>query len=215
LRRLFALAPALALAFAPTAGAQAPLPPEAVATVGETVISKATYDKWRAAPRTTMSEVMQFLIQAEWVRGESREWAVRVSPEAVQRAFRRQRDQAFDNPRQYRRFLLKGHLTHGQILFRVELDLLQGRLTRKVAATAAPVTRQDVRRFIRNHPRALLELTRAQRRRTARRTLTAVHRERALTRFVSDYRRRWRARTVCAEGYVVAECSNGPPLPST
>ena len=35
------------------------------------------------------------------------------------RAFRRQRDQAFDNPRQYRRFLREAHLTHDQILFRV------------------------------------------------------------------------------------------------
>jgi SurA N-terminal domain len=213
LRRLLALAPALGLALTPAAAAQTPLPPDAVATVGETVISKATYDSWRKVPRTSMSETMQFLIQAEWVRGESREWGIRVSREAVRRAFRRQRDEAFESRREYRRFLRRTHQTHGQMLFRVEQDLLARRLTRRVAATAAPVTRQDVRRFIRNHPRALRELTRAQRRRKARRTLTAIHQQRAVTRFISEFRPRWRALTVCAEGYVIAECSNGPPLP--
>lgn len=90
MRRLLAIAPAFVLALAPTAAvAQAPLPPDAVATVGETVISKTTYDMWRKIPRTNMTEVMQFLVQAEWVRGESRARGIRVSREAVQRAFRR------------------------------------------------------------------------------------------------------------------------------
>jgi hypothetical protein len=214
LRRLLAVAPAFVLALAPTAAvAQAPLPPDAVATVGDAVISKETYDKWRKVPRTTMTDVMQFLIQAEWVRGESRELGIRVSPEAVHRAFRRQRDQSFDSRREYRRFLRRSHQTHGQILFRVEQDVLARRITRKWAASAAPVTRQDVRRFIRNHRRVLRELSRAQRRRKARRTLTAIHQQRAVTRSISEYRPRWRALTVCAEGYVIAECSNGPPLP--
>jgi hypothetical protein len=32
--------------------------------------------------------------------------------------------------------------------------------------------------------------------------------------FIAAYRRRWRQRTTCRAGFVVAECSNGPPLPS-
>jgi hypothetical protein len=200
------------LALAPTvAVGQAPLPPDAVATVGETVITKTTYDRWRKVPRTNMTEVMQFLVQAEWVRGESRAWGIRVSPEAVQRAFRRQRKQAFHSPRDYRRFLRRQHLTHRQILLRVELDILQQRITRRWAATAAPVTREDIRRYIRNHPRALRELTPAGRRRKARRSLTATHQQRAITRSVRAFQLRWRGLTVCAEGYVIAECSNGPP----
>jgi hypothetical protein len=31
--------------------------------------------------------------------------------------------------------------------------------------------------------------------------------------FIAAYRQRWRARTDCRPGYVVAECRNGPPLP--
>jgi hypothetical protein len=36
---------------------------------------------------------------------------------------------------------------------------------------------------------------------------------RRVATFVSAYRRRWKLRTTCAPGYVVAECRNGPPLP--
>ena len=36
---------------------------------------------------------------------------------------------------------------------------------------------------------------------------------RSVDAFVAAFRRRWRQRTSCAPGYVVAECRNGPSLP--
>jgi parvulin-like peptidyl-prolyl isomerase len=41
-----------------------------------------------------------------------------------------------------------------------------------------------------------------------RQTLTAQQRPRALAVFTREYELRWRARTLCAPGYVVAECRN-------
>lgn|GEM_PF-3545264 len=38
---------------------------------------------------------------------------------------------------------------------------------------------------------------------------------RALRAFLAAYRQRWRQRTICSPGYVIAECRNGPPLPPT
>jgi SurA N-terminal domain len=37
-------------------------------------------------------------------------------------------------------------------------------------------------------------------------------RQKAFSRFVSGYSKRWRARTVCVPQHAVARCSNGPPL---
>jgi hypothetical protein len=37
---------------------------------------------------------------------------------------------------------------------------------------------------------------------------------RPLGAFVAAYRRRWRQRTTCRPEYLIAECSNGPPLPT-
>jgi hypothetical protein len=34
--------------------------------------------------------------------------------------------------------------------------------------------------------------------------------QKAFTKFVSEYEVRWRSRTVCAPGYVIDRCSNGP-----
>jgi hypothetical protein len=39
-------------------------------------------------------------------------------------------------------------------------------------------------------------------------------RHQPLDGFVASFRRRWRQRTTCQPGYVVAECRNGPSLPS-
>jgi hypothetical protein len=38
-------------------------------------------------------------------------------------------------------------------------------------------------------------------------------RERRVAEFAVTYRQRWRLRTRCEPGYIVAECANGPPLP--
>jgi hypothetical protein len=44
--------------------------------------------------------------------------------------------------------------------------------------------------------------------------LRAAQRRR-LKAFIVAYRQRWKQRTTCRPGYVIAECGNGPPLPSS
>ena len=56
------------------------------------------------------------------------------------------------------------------------------------------------------YDRIARHLTRAARGRAGKR--------RALDRFARDFRRKWRARTVCARGYMVADCSKEAPVPS-
>jgi foldase protein PrsA len=45
-----------------------------------------------------------------------------------------------------------------------------------------------------------------------KRTISERLHEQSLTSLVSDFRTRWRARTRCRAGYVIAECRNGPSL---
>jgi hypothetical protein len=42
-----------------------------------------------------------------------------------------------------------------------------------------------------------------------------AERERQVTLFAAAYRQRWKRRTTCQRGYIVPECRNGPPLPSS
>jgi SurA N-terminal domain len=203
-----------------------PFPPDAVAVVGETVIDRATFDVWfdaaakgmrevvdppafrrciarrrEALPyrhldgdrarlrrscardhRQLVSEVMQFLIEAEWLQGEAELQDIRVSDERVRRELKRQKELVFRNERAYRRFLRTSGMTREMVLFRVRLNVLQRRLTNHVTRDITPTRDPRVR---------------------------ARRQQRALERFIVDFRARWRAETSCADGYVVRECGVG------
>jgi SurA N-terminal domain len=42
--------------------------------------------------------------------------------------------------------------------------------------------------------------------------ISAAQRRQQISAFVAAYRQRWKQRTTCRSGYVIAECRNGPPL---
>src|SRR4051812_16434502 len=172
------------------------VPPNAVATVGDTVIRKADFDKWlrtasqgqarsgtarlavpdppsfascvaslkgQPTPKGTnkpsdaqlkkqckqqynqlKGEVMQFLIQAQWVTQEAASQGIKVSDAEVKRSFADQKKQAFPNDKAYQRFLKTSGMTETDILYRVKLDTLQQKLTQKVTEKESKVTDSDV-----------------------------------------------------------------------
>ncbi len=116
--------------------------------------------------RELRRQVMQFLVQAQWIEQEAAARGVAVSDQRVAQVFKRQKRAAFPNDRGYRRFLRRSGATEADIIFRVRLDILQDRVTRHVIKQAKV----------------------------------------PLGRFIEDFRKRYRAMTWCADGYVVAEC---------
>jgi SurA-like protein len=208
-------------ASAPAAAQVVPLPDDVVARVGEEPIAKREFRHWLRvslsgqdggpAPKALRDEVMRFLLQAEWVRQETAARGIVVKPRQVRRSFERQKRAAFPNERDYRQFLRESGQTEADILERVELDLLQRRLSRAASASAPPVTKEDVDRYFASHRRRYRDVPRRRARRGIRRLLTARREQRAIDRFIRDFRARYRAITVCADGYVVAECGNAQP----
>src|SRR5687768_8013313 len=125
----------LVVAFAVPASAGAdepvePFPPDAVALVDDTVITREAFDRWFAVlskatepdrpaeHRAAVREVMTFLIQSEWVLGEARLQGVRVSDRRVRRELEHQKDAAFPTERAYRRWLRRSGMTAEMVLFR-------------------------------------------------------------------------------------------------
>jgi foldase protein PrsA len=96
---------------------------------------------------TLKREVMQFLIQAEWVQQEAEQQDVSVSDKAVQKSFDDQKKQAFPNDKAFNEFLKTSGMTEEDILFRVKLDQLQQKLTRKVTEDAQKVSDQDIQEY--------------------------------------------------------------------
>ena len=94
----------------------APLPDEAVARVGTTLVRRRTYLHWyravagRRRPRAgsrrhllLRRDVMQFLIETAWIKLETREHGIAVSRRALLRRYRESKRDAFDSEREYRR----------------------------------------------------------------------------------------------------------------
>jgi hypothetical protein len=156
------------------------------------------------------TSTMVFLLHGIWTRQETNARGIAVTPEQVRRAFERQKREAFANERDFRKFLRAGGLTEADILERVELDMLQRRLTRAALASVPDVTRQEVDRYKARHPRQYAGLPPAEARRAIRVLLTARREQRAIARFTAEFRSRYRAITVCADGYVISACSNTP-----
>jgi len=93
---------------------------------------------------TLKREVMQFLIQGEWVEQEAEKRGVKVKEAELQKALEDQKKQVFPNDKQYEQFLKTSGMTEEDVLFRVKLNELQQRLTQKVTEDATKVTDKDI-----------------------------------------------------------------------
>jgi foldase protein PrsA len=92
-------------------------------------------------------EVMQFLIQAEWVEQEAAAQDIKISDKEIERALEDQKKQAFPNDEQYKQFLASSGMTEEDVLFRVKLSQLQQKLTEKVTGDAKKVSDEDIEAY--------------------------------------------------------------------
>jgi foldase protein PrsA len=98
---------------------------------------KSEYDQLK-------QDVMQFLIQGEWVEQEADKRGIKVKPAELQKALEDQKKQVFPNDKQYQQFLKTSGMTEDDVLFRVRLNELQQRLTQKVTQEATKVSDEDI-----------------------------------------------------------------------
>jgi foldase protein PrsA len=89
-------------------------------------------------------QVMQFLIQAEWVQQEAQKQGIKVSDKEVKQSFEDQKKQAFPNDKAYQQFLKTSGMSEEDVLFRVKLDQLQQKLTQKITEKSSKVSDQDI-----------------------------------------------------------------------
>ena len=97
---------------------------------------------------TLKREVMQFLIQAEWVEQE----ADKQKRQGVRRGGQdgrspTRREASFPTDKAYQQFLKTSGMSEEDILFRVKLDQLQQKLTQKITKSATKVSDEDVKEY--------------------------------------------------------------------
>jgi foldase protein PrsA len=96
---------------------------------------------------TLRTQVMQFLIQAEWVQQEAEKQDVNVTDAQINKSLEDQKKQAFPNEKAYKEYLKSSGLTEEDVLFRVKLDQLQQKLTQKITEDSKKVTDQDIEEY--------------------------------------------------------------------
>ena len=96
---------------------------------------------------TIKAQVMQFLIQAEWVTQEAEKRNVEVKPAQLQKTLEDQKKQAFPTEKAYKTYLKTSGMTEADILFRVKLNELQTKLTQNVTEDAKKVSDADVQDY--------------------------------------------------------------------
>jgi foldase protein PrsA len=101
---------------------------------------KQSYDQLK-------QQVMQFLIQSQWVQQEAAEQNVKVSDKEVQTLFADQKKQAFPKEADYEKFLRTSGATEQDILFRIKLDALQNKLTAKIQKDQAKISDEDIEEY--------------------------------------------------------------------
>ena len=95
-------------------------------------------------------DVMQFLIQAQWVQQEADDRNVKVSNQEVENRLDEEKKRAFpgkNGEKRYQAFLKTSGMKEDDILFRFRLETLQQKLTQKVTQEQAKVTDADVKAY--------------------------------------------------------------------
>lgn len=107
--------------------------------------------------------VVRFLVQAQWVEQEAARQRLDVSERRVNRLFERQRRTAFPERGGYKRFLTESGASEEGIKYRIRLDALQDRLTKRIASRVRPLTaigqQRALQRFIESFRKRYMALT--------------------------------------------------------
>jgi foldase protein PrsA len=92
-------------------------------------------------------QVMQLLIQNEWVTGEAQEQKIKVSDAEVRKAFDQQKKQSFPKEQDYQEFLKSSGFTEQDVLFRVRLEQLSNKLREKIVKGKDKVTDEQIKTY--------------------------------------------------------------------
>ncbi|MGI8512631.1 MAG: peptidyl-prolyl cis-trans isomerase [Solirubrobacteraceae bacterium] len=92
-------------------------------------------------------QVLQFLIQAEWLEGEASDQDVKLSNKEIKASFLKQKKESFPTPKEYADFLKTSGFTEDDVLLRVKLDLLSEKIQKKVVKEGSKVSEKDVQAY--------------------------------------------------------------------
>ena len=92
-------------------------------------------------------QVMQLLIQNEWVSNEAEQQNVKVTDAEIKKAFEDQKKQSFPKEKDYQEFLKTSGFTEEDVRFRVRLEQLSNKLREKIVKGKDKVSDEQVKTY--------------------------------------------------------------------
>ena len=92
-------------------------------------------------------QVMQFLINAEWLQGEAADQDVKVSDAEVTKSFAQQKKQQFPKEKDFQNFIKQSGMTEEDLRLNVRLTLLSNKLRTKVTKGKDKVTPAQITQY--------------------------------------------------------------------
>lgn len=105
----------------------------------------------KAQYEQTRNQVMGFLISYEWLKKEAKDLGVKVTDKDVQKSFDQQKKAAFPKPADFQKFLKSSGMNEDDLHKRVELDLLQTKITEKVRKDAKAPTQAEIAAYFKKN----------------------------------------------------------------
>ena len=93
------------------------------------------------------SQVLAFLVQAEWVIKEAAHLGVKLSDKEVKKEFEKIKSQSFPKPAEFEKFLATSGQTVSDLLLRVKLNLVSTKIQQKIAAAKANITQAEIEKY--------------------------------------------------------------------
>jgi hypothetical protein len=197
-----------------------------VASVQDRIIFRSALSRWTAIKRAELQSssalastpgsvqrtALAFLITADWLEGEAAAQGVKVSASEVDANYR----QLLNSPdgQAFESSLKRRGMSGADELFELRLVKLSLKLRAKIAGGYDRVSASQIAAYYRTHrgqfPRESLNAATP----AIRQALLQAGGQARVSAFIAAYRDRWKQRTTCQPGYVIAECRDGPPLAS-
>jgi foldase protein PrsA len=92
-------------------------------------------------------QVMQFLINAQWLKGEAADQNIKVTDAEITKSFNQQKQQQFPKAADYQKFLKSSGMTEADLRYNVELTLLSNKLRTKVTKGKDKATPAQISAF--------------------------------------------------------------------
>jgi foldase protein PrsA len=96
---------------------------------------------------TLRDQVVGLLVSYRWIEGEAKQRGIKVSNAQVQKSFQQQKKQNFPKDADYQKFLKRSGQTQADILLRVKLDLLSGKIRDQIIKGKDKVSQAQIRDF--------------------------------------------------------------------